>query len=95
MFEEANRPENVLSSRIISSQIYEVICMVSININVEKCTGCGTCIDVCPVEIFELQETEGKTLSVVRDDFKSGKIECLICRVCEVSCTEEAIEVIE
>ena len=64
--------------------------MVSVKVDEEKCTGCGTCIDTCPVEVFELEETEGKTLSkVVAED------ECIVCRACEVQCPEEAIEVIE
>ena len=64
--------------------------MVSVKIDEEKCTGCGTCIDTCPVEVFELQEKEGKTLSVV-----VAEDECIVCRACEVQCSEEAIEVIE
>jgi NAD-dependent dihydropyrimidine dehydrogenase PreA subunit len=64
--------------------------MVSVNIDVEKCTGCGTCVDVCPVAVFELQETGGKTTSVaVAED------ECIVCRACEAQCPEEAIEVVE
>ncbi|MEM2914495.1 MAG: 4Fe-4S binding protein, partial [Candidatus Bathyarchaeia archaeon] len=27
--------------------------MVRININLDKCTGCGTCVDVCPVGVYE------------------------------------------
>ena len=69
---------------------YEVIYLVSVKINEEKCTGCGTCIDTCPVEVFELQEKNEKTLSVV-----VAEDECIVCRACEVQCAEEAIEVIE
>ena len=64
--------------------------MVSVKVDEEKCTGCGTCIDTCPVEVFELQEKEGKTLSIV-----VAEDECIVCRACEVQCAEEAIEVIE
>jgi NAD-dependent dihydropyrimidine dehydrogenase PreA subunit len=41
-------------------------------------------------KVFELQEKEGKTLSVV-----VAEDECIVCRACEVQCSEEAIEVIE
>jgi len=64
--------------------------LVSVKIDEEKCTGCGTCIDTCPVEVFELQEKKEKKLSVV-----VAEDECIVCRACEVQCTEEAIEVIE
>lgn len=64
--------------------------LVSVKVDEEKCTGCGTCIDTCPVEVFELQEKDGKTLSVV-----VAEDECIVCRACEVQCSEEAIEVIE
>jgi NAD-dependent dihydropyrimidine dehydrogenase PreA subunit len=64
--------------------------MVSVTVDLEKCTGCGSCIDTCPVEVFELQEKEGKTISeVVAED------QCIVCRACEVQCPEEAITVTE
>ncbi|MDP2974426.1 MAG: 4Fe-4S binding protein [Candidatus Diapherotrites archaeon] len=48
----------------------------------KKCTGCGTCVQVCPVNVFELQ----KEKSVV----KNPK-DCIQCRACEVSCPAKAI----
>ena len=60
--------------------------MVEIKIDVEKCDGCGTCVDVCPVEVFEI--SEGKSVVVNLD-------ECLVCMACEVQCPNSAIEIIE
>jgi NAD-dependent dihydropyrimidine dehydrogenase PreA subunit len=64
--------------------------MVSVKVNVEKCTGCGTCVTTCPMVVYELREVGGKTVSVV-----VAEDQCLICRACEVQCPEGAIEIIE
>lgn len=60
--------------------------MVRILIDNDKCTGCGTCVDVCPTSVFEIKNE--KSLPVKPD-------ECLLCRVCEVQCQEGAIQIIE
>jgi 2-oxoglutarate ferredoxin oxidoreductase subunit delta len=61
--------------------------MVKIVIDNDKCTGCGTCVDTCPVGVFELKENK-KSVPVKPE-------ECLVCRACEVQCPEGAIQVIE
>ena len=50
----------------------------------KKCTGCGTCVEICPMEVFVLE----KKKSVV----KKPK-ECVGCKACEVQCPAEAIKV--
>ena len=60
--------------------------MVEIKIDTEKCDGCGTCVDICPVEVFEIKDE--KSVVVNLD-------ECLVCRACEVQCPDNAIEIIE
>ncbi|MEM1515396.1 MAG: 4Fe-4S dicluster domain-containing protein [Candidatus Bathyarchaeia archaeon] len=60
--------------------------MVKIDVNLEKCTGCGTCVDVCPVGVYELKE--GKSVPVKVD-------ECLVCRACETQCPSGAITITE
>jgi len=60
--------------------------LVEVKVDVEKCTGCGTCVDVCPAEVFEI--VDGKSSPVNVD-------ECLACHSCEAQCPEGAIEVID
>ena len=60
--------------------------MVEVKVDSEKCTGCGTCVDVCPVEVFEIKND--KSIPVRQE-------ECIVCRACEVQCPEGAIEVLE
>jgi NAD-dependent dihydropyrimidine dehydrogenase PreA subunit len=49
-----------------------------------KCNGCGTCVQVCPVAVFEMKA--GK--SVVKNPSA-----CIGCRACEASCPTGAIKV--
>jgi NAD-dependent dihydropyrimidine dehydrogenase PreA subunit len=60
--------------------------MVKILVDNDKCTGCGTCVDVCPMDVFEIEDE--KSVPVKTD-------ECLLCRACEVQCPESAIQIIE
>jgi len=60
--------------------------MYSVEVNAEKCVGCGECVDVCPVEVYELQDE--KSVPVNED-------ECLGCESCIEVCEEGAITVEE
>lgn len=52
----------------------------------DKCAGCEECVDVCPVEVFEMQD--GKSVPVNAE-------ECLGCESCVEVCEEDAITVEE
>lgn len=50
-------------------------------VDADKCTGCESCVDVCPVEAIAM--VDGK--AVVSD-------ECIDCGQCVDECPTEAIE---
>ena len=52
----------------------------------EKCVGCEECVDVCPTEVFEMENEK----SVVAEPD-----ECLGCESCVEVCEEGAITVEE
>ncbi|MDH5691389.1 MAG: 4Fe-4S binding protein, partial [Candidatus Bathyarchaeota archaeon] len=45
--------------------------MPEIEIDLEKCDGCSTCIDTCPVGVYEIKD--GKSVPVKKE-------ECLACK---------------
>lgn len=67
--------------------------MVKVKVDWEKCDGDGVCVEVCPVEVFELQNlpdfTDTEKSVPVRED------ECILCMACVASCPTEAITVEE
>ncbi|MDP2647321.1 MAG: 4Fe-4S binding protein [Desulfobacterales bacterium] len=52
----------------------------------EKCQGCEECVEICPVEVFEM--VDGKSSPVNAD-------ECLGCESCVEVCEPGAITVEE
>ena len=52
----------------------------------DKCVGCGECVDVCPAEVYELQD--GKSNPVNAE-------ECLGCESCVEVCQQSAITITE
>ena len=50
-------------------------------VDTEECTGCGTCVDSCPVEAITLED----------DVAKINKQECTDCGTCVDECPVEAI----
>jgi NAD-dependent dihydropyrimidine dehydrogenase PreA subunit len=58
-----------------------------VNVNFDKCTGCGVCNSVCPADVYGPVK-DGKTQVA-----KPG--ECIGCRACESQCPENAIQIEE
>jgi NAD-dependent dihydropyrimidine dehydrogenase PreA subunit len=64
----------------------EVAMGYKITVDEEKCIGDGECVDVCPVEVYELQD--GKAVPVHME-------ECLGCESCVEVCDQDAITIEE
>ena len=60
--------------------------MYKVEVDQEKCIGCDECVDVCPVDVFELQD--GKSVPV-----NAG--ECIGCESCVEVCEQEAVTITE
>lgn len=56
--------------------------MVSVTLDQDTCTACQTCVNTCPMGVFEAQED---TVVVAQED------QCIACRACEASCPVGAI----
>lgn len=59
---------------------YEVV------VDADKCEGCEECVEVCPVDVYEMQD--GKSVVIAEE-------ECLGCESCVEVCDQEAITVTE
>lgn len=52
----------------------------------EKCVGCGECVDICPVDVYEIQNEKSVPINAE---------ECLGCESCIEVCGQDAITVTE
>ena len=52
----------------------------------EKCVGCEECVDVCPVEVFEMENEKSVPVNAE---------ECLGCESCVEVCEEGAFTIEE
>lgn len=65
--------------------------MSAITVNWNKCSGKGTCIEVCPTDVFTLKEIKEhpETLKAV----VVRKNNCIFCMKCVSACIEDAITI--
>ena len=54
---------------------------MAVNIDNDKCIGCGACVDMCPVNALAVEDGKVK----VNND-------CIDCGACVSSCPAEALE---
>ena len=58
--------------------------VVTLQLDTEKCTGCGMCLTVCPQRVF--QKSGSKVAIIDRDA-------CMECGACALNCPTSAIKV--
>jgi len=71
-------PEGASSSLTTESRPFRRQKMVNIIVD-SKCTGCETCVNICPASVYEM--INGKSVPVRAKD-------CILCRTCEAQCPD-------
>jgi NAD-dependent dihydropyrimidine dehydrogenase PreA subunit len=60
--------------------------MYRIEVDQEKCIGCGECVEICPVDVYEMQDEKSVPVNAE---------ECIGCESCVEVCEQGAITVAE
>ena len=56
------------------------------NIDLERCSGCGACVKVCPMDVFRLDRDRKKAIVRYAED-------CMLCAWCLMECPNDVITV--
>ncbi len=56
------------------------------SLNKDKCIGCGTCVEICPMDVFRMNPSSRQAEIAYSED-------CQTCYQCELECPITAIEV--
>lgn len=56
---------------------------MALKVKVERCKGCGICVEFCPKKVLEVSELEKVVVAREQD--------CIKCRQCEMRCPDFAI----
>jgi NAD-dependent dihydropyrimidine dehydrogenase PreA subunit len=55
-------------------------------INYKKCIGCKKCYDLCPIDVFTMDETTNMPAATYNE-------ECWHCGICWMECPKRAIDI--
>lgn len=55
------------------------------NMDRDLCTGCGICVDTCPMDVIRL---DGEDIAVIQ-----YQEDCCSCFACQMDCPERAVDV--
>jgi len=58
--------------------------IVTLKYDKEKCVGCGRCVEVCPHQVFVVENKKARL---------AGKDACIECGACQKNCAFNAIKV--
>ena len=66
--------------------------MLALNQTIDSsaCTGCGMCVEICPMEIFRLENVNGHQESKLIADRSDS---CMLCGHCMAACPQAAVQV--
>lgn len=56
---------------------------MALKVYLERCKGCGICVEFCPKKVLELSELEKVVVAREQD--------CIKCKQCEMRCPDFAI----
>ncbi len=72
--------------------IREMVHEVRVQIDLDRCIGCGLCTQVCPVDNFEIREVDGAKKAFATE---GANERCFCCKACEVVCPTQAVVIFE
>lgn len=56
--------------------------MYEVKVDSEKCIGCGECVEICPEDVYELQDEKS---------VRVNEEQCVGCDMCIEVCEQKAI----
>ncbi len=65
---------------------------MKIIVDEKYCKGCAICVNICPKKVFDIS-TQISTGYNISSPTRSQ--DCIVCRLCEISCPDFAIEVVD
>lgn len=69
------------------------ICGINVAVDWDICIGCGTCLEVCPMQLYEWKKTSGHPTSE-KKAFPARESDCIQCFQCEKKCPAQTIIVV-